>query len=133
LSEGPVRGTRARAAAEAGRRGEALAARSLRKGGYKILERNLRIGRNEADIVALDPDGETVVVIEVKTRRGTYLPPEVSVDRRKRRHLTRFALRLQERRRYTDRPFRFDVITIVLAPAGPPEIQHYENAFDCEE
>jgi len=126
-------GDRARAAAEAGRHGETLAARFLRRGGYRILERNLRIGRDEADIVALDPDRETIVVVEVKTRRGRYLAPELNVDRRKRRHLTRLALRLQERARYAERPFRFDVITIVMASEGSPDIEHYENAFDAEE
>lgn len=128
----PIR-DRARAAAEAGRRGETLATHSLRQAGYRILDRNLRIGRDEADIVALAPDGETIVIVEVKTRRGRYLAPELNVDRPKRRHLTRLALRLQERRRYADRPMRFDVLTIVLSDGGPPEIEHFENAFDAEE
>ena len=47
-----------------GRKGERLAARRLRRAGYRILERNLRIGRDEADIVALDPDRTTIVIVD---------------------------------------------------------------------
>ena len=109
-----------------------MAAGFLRRLGYRILERNLRIGRNEADIVAVDPDAETIVIVEVKTRRGRYLAPEVNVDHRKRRRLRRLALCLSERRGYADRPFRFDVISIVETPGGAPEIEHFENAFEGE-
>jgi Holliday junction resolvase-like predicted endonuclease len=28
-----------------------------------------------------------------------------------------------------DRPFRFDIVTIVVGQKGTPEINHYENAF----
>jgi Holliday junction resolvase-like predicted endonuclease len=28
-----------------------------------------------------------------------------------------------------NRPFRFDVVTIVLGRKGRPQIRHYENAF----
>ena len=50
-----------------GRWGEDLAARELRRRGYDVLERNQRVGRGEVDLVARQ--GETVVLVEVKTRR----------------------------------------------------------------
>ncbi|MCJ7693775.1 MAG: YraN family protein, partial [Sedimentisphaerales bacterium] len=28
-----------------------------------------------------------------------------------------------------DRPFRFDVIMVILGRSGQPQIRHYENAF----
>ena len=49
-----------------GDRGERLAARWLTRRGYRILHRKLTIGRDEADLVAVDPHG-TVVIVEVKT------------------------------------------------------------------
>ncbi|HID55979.1 TPA: YraN family protein, partial [Candidatus Poribacteria bacterium] len=53
---------------EIGLLGEEIAADFLRRKGYRLLERNIRIGRGEIDLVALD--GETLVFVEVKTRKG---------------------------------------------------------------
>ena len=53
---------------ECGRIGEAIACHYLTLIGYGIIERNLRIGRNEIDIVA--SDGNCLVFVEVKTRRS---------------------------------------------------------------
>ena len=50
-----------------GQRGEAAAARYLRRLGYKIVARSDRFGPGEPDLVALDRD--TIVFVEVKTRR----------------------------------------------------------------
>ncbi len=55
--------------ADCGRIGETIAAGYLRLIGYRIIERNLRIGRNEIDIVAFD--GDCLVFVEVKTRRNS--------------------------------------------------------------
>jgi len=52
-----------------GKRGEEIAAEYLKKQGFKIIDRNFRIRGGEIDIVALDSD--TLVFIEVKTRRST--------------------------------------------------------------
>jgi putative endonuclease len=51
-----------------GRLGEALAERFLVSRGYTILERNLRVGRAEIDLVA--ERGELLVAVEVKWRRA---------------------------------------------------------------
>ena len=51
---------------EIGRYGEDMAAKLLRKKGYKILERNFRAGHNEIDIIAQNKD--YTVFVEVKTR-----------------------------------------------------------------
>ena len=53
--------------AELGRWGEDLAARELKRRNYRILDRNVRVGRGELDIVATDRDA--TVFVEVKTRR----------------------------------------------------------------
>lgn len=57
--------------AQLGRIGEAIAARHLASRGLEILDRNWRCRvdglRGELDLVARD--GETLVVVEVKTRR----------------------------------------------------------------
>ena len=62
-----------------GERGERLAARWLARRGYRILHRNLKIGRDEADLVAVDPGGRTPVSGEVKTR-ASVTPPSTHVE-----------------------------------------------------
>ena len=52
-----------------GKRGEDLACRALRRRGYAVLARRYRTRWGEIDIVARD--GDTLVFVEVKTRRST--------------------------------------------------------------
>ena len=43
-----------------GARGERLAARYLKRRGYRLLHRNFKLGDDEADIIAIDPDQRTM-------------------------------------------------------------------------
>ena len=112
-----------------GDRGERLAARWLKRRGYRILHRNLSIGRDEADLVAVDPGGRMLVIVEVKTRSSATPPPEAGLTRGKQRHLERFAARLGRRREYRDLPIRIDAIAIVWPQGGKPDIRHYKDVF----
>jgi putative endonuclease len=113
-----------------GERGERLAARWLRRRGYRILHRNYAIGRDEADLVAVDPDGRTLVIVEVKTRASAAGPgPEAGLTPAKRRCLLRLAARLRARPAYRGHPVRLDAVAIVWPPDGAPEIRHYLSAF----
>jgi putative endonuclease len=94
-----------------GRRGEKLAERYLRRRGYRIVARNFRAAGAEIDLVAMD--GDTVVFVEVKTRRAVGAgAPEDSVTEHKQRQLRRAAEIFSARYRAHDRPMRFDVIAI---------------------
>jgi putative endonuclease len=117
-----------------GAHGEDLAARFLMKQGYRILDRNLKLVDDEADLVAIDPDGRTVVIVEVKTRRNDTIAPEWSIHHSKQAHMARLASRLQRRSLYRDRPFRFDAIAVIVSnehtePAAEPVIRHHVAAF----
>ena len=114
-----------------GRRGERLAERWLRRRGYRILQRNLRIGDEEADLIMLDPDGRTIVIVEVKSRASDDPPPELSVGPQKQHRLSRFAGRLMRRPGYADRPIRFDVLIVIGPQTKQPEIRHHPGAFEC--
>jgi len=113
-----------------GDRGERLAARWLKRRGYRILHRKLTIGRDEADLVAVDPGGRALVIVEVKTRRRAAPPPEAGLTRAKHSRLVRLAARLQERREYRDMQIRFDAIAIVWPDGAKPDVRHYQDAFD---
>src|SRR5260370_13693920 len=73
-----------------GRRGENLAARHLRRRGYRILVRNFRAAGAEIDLVAMVR--ETLVFVEVKARQGTSMgEPAQAVGERKRERILRAA------------------------------------------
>ena len=118
----------------AGRRGERLAVRALRRAGHNILARNYRCPAGEADVISLDRSaelGETIVFAEVKTRSGGALAnPESAVDREKRKRLVRVARYYLAHHDTADRPVRFDVISVILHHDAKPEITHIPDAFD---
>ena len=78
-------------------------------------------------MVALDG---AIVFVEVKTRADeSFEPPESTVTAAKKNKLFKTARYFLATHNIDDRPFRFDVVTIVLAPTGRPQIRHYENTF----
>ncbi len=94
-----------------GRRSERLAARHLRWRGYRVLARNFRAAGAEIDLVAME--GDTVVFVEVKARRGNVAgTPAAAVDEGKQRRIRRAAEIFAARYRTGNRPIRFDVVAI---------------------
>ena len=57
--------------ARLGAQGESIAAAHLEASGLKIMARNFRTRYGEIDLIA--EDGDTLVFVEVKTRRGGSL------------------------------------------------------------
>lgn len=95
-----------------GARGEDIAARRLRDDGWSVVERNMRWGRREIDIVARR--GITLAFVEVKTRRGVgYGSPEEAVTWKKRLEIEAVARYYLARSAEDDLDVRFDVIAIV--------------------
>jgi len=114
-----------------GVRGEAAAARYLKRRGYHIVARGDRLRPGEIDLVAVDR--QTVVFVEVKTRESTEAgQPEEAVDAAKQRRLTRAAVAYLKRHGLLECPARFDVIAVTW-PAGQrrPAIEHFRNAFEA--
>lgn len=115
---------------ELGRRGEDLAVDHLRRAGLLVLDRNWRPHRagvrGELDIVARE--GDELVVVEVKTRRSlAYGVPAESITQRKIRSLRSLALAWLEQRSVHAPNIRFDVVSIVIPPAGHPVIEHLRS------
>jgi putative endonuclease len=115
-----------------GQRGEAAAARFLRRRGCKILARGDRLRRrDELDLVVLD--GKTIVFVEVKTRRTQeFGHPAEAVDLPKQQRLTRLALAFLKRHRLLEHPARFDVVAVTWPEdTRRPAIEHVQNAFEA--
>jgi putative endonuclease len=112
-----------------GARGEKLACAFLRRQGYKILYRNFRARHGgEVDIVCRD--GDTLVFIEVKTRRHDDLVrPSEAINAAKRKLISRGALAWLQLLDNPDILSRFDVVEIVLAEDGEPRFELIRDAF----
>lgn len=100
-----------------GLRGEALVADALTARGWRVIDRRWRSPFGEIDLVAMD--GDEVVFIEVKTRRGhAYGMPEEAVDRRKRLHLRRAAAAYLDAAGWWGREWRIDVAAVTVRSDG---------------
>lgn len=106
-----------------------MAAAHLEAKGYKIIDRKFRVVEAELDLVARD--GDVLVFVEVRTRRGGERGmAALSVGPRKAKKLllaTKWYLeRNPDARAF---PMRIDVVTVELDRAGVVrEIVHYDDA-----
>jgi putative endonuclease len=120
----------------AGDAAEDLVATRLAAAGWAILARNVRVGRGELDLVAVDPGPPgALVIVEVRWRRDrSFGLPEETVDWRKRRQVRLAALALLDRglpdgRELPALPLRFDLV-VVEPPSGPgqePRVRHHRH------
>ena len=116
---------------EIGRRGELIVAQWLEARGYRLLGRNVRVGRLELDIIARR--GGLVVVCEVRCRTDDRLvSPVETIDRAKAERVRRAAwLWLQDQPPHVrSASLRFDAASVVLGPPGrEPRVDYYEDAL----
>ena len=121
--------------------GESYAAAYLEQIGYRLVAANftLPVGRNrrgaiinaEIDLIAYD--GDTLCFIEVKSRSSdSFAPPQVNVDLRKRRQITRAARVYRQMLGIKDQPYRYDVVTVILADDSTPQIELLRNYWTDE-
>lgn len=119
-----------------GKRGESVAARYLRRKGFRILARNWRARSGEVDIIALEND--TLVFVEVKSRtladRGD---PLWRIDARKAGRIRRAALGYR-RRAGRDRRCRIDGVVVEFTPGRrgrpvPAEVRWYPALHSMDE
>ena len=116
-----------------GNKGEAAAAKYLRRHGYKILKRNYVADNNEIDIIARNRT--TLVFVEVKSRTvGTsdFLPrPAAAVDQKKQQAILKAAgIFIALNYEYRGLRQRFDVIEVYLENGKAKTVKHLINTFD---
>ena len=126
------------AAQQHGDAGERLVERRLIAAGWRILGRNIHLGRSEIDLVAVDPGPpQALVLIEVRWRSGrSFGLPEETVDWRKRRRLRAGIGTLIESGRLPDGtplpslPMRIDIVALEpsVDGAGEVTVRHHRSA-----
>lgn len=123
--------------------GESYAAAYLERLGYCLVAANftLPVGRNlrgaiinaEIDLIAYD--NNTLCFIEVKTRASDWFaPPQVNVDLRKRRQISRAARAYRQMLGIEDQPYRYDVVTVIpnKRDSSTPEVELLRNFWTDE-
>lgn len=119
-----------------GRYGERIAARYLRRHGYKILEKNFVANNHEIDIIAESCD--TVAFIEVKTRTLSKQSPNEprpasAVNAKKQRAIISAAKSYIGFNR-TGKKKRLDIVEVLVNDNkwrySLAEIKHLQNAFN---
>lgn len=120
-----------------GRKGEQAAAAYLTSQGFRIIDTNVHLAAGEADLIALDPDQQTYVIVEVKTRarrpgqplQSAQTPPEAAITAHKRSKLRKIAAHLKRTNQWSRT--RVDVIAIEqIEDGGKPRlvIRHHKDA-----
>lgn len=112
-----------------GRWGEKRSEKFLKNKGLHPLTRNFSCKMGEIDLIMVDGDG-AIVFIEVKCRANEdFTPAETLVTTDKQKKMNYTAQYFLRTHRISDRPYRFDIVTIVLNSNGREQINHYQNAF----
>ena len=113
---------------EIGELGEDLACDFLRSKGYRILNRNIKIHRNEIDIVATD--NKIAIFIEVKSSTSLDYNAGFKVNYEKEERIRRASEIFLQRRDVEELERRYDIVEVYLTPKGKLiSIKHIENAF----
>ena len=115
-----------------GRSGEDVAARFLSRHGFRVIDRNVRIGRGELDIVAVSDS--LLLFVEVKSHK-TRESGLLAVDEEKCARLYSAAEAwLARHTQYTDLQCRFDLMIVTprmgLLGLLPPRIEHMKDIIN---
>jgi len=112
-----------------GRRGENLAADFLRQRGHVIVAQNYRNQFGEIDIIT--QDGDTLVFVEVKTRKSRrYGDAATAVTLKKQRQIAKVALAYMAGRP-PQTAARCDVVCVTIGAVGQIQLSLIENAFEA--
>ena len=115
---------------------ESIAEQALLRAGWIVLGRQVRIGRGELDLVAIDPGPpRMLVIVEVRWRRTrAFGLAEETIDHRKRAHLRAAIGRLLEDGLPGDvalpqLPFRVDLVVVEppSASGGERRMRHHRS------
>jgi putative endonuclease len=116
---------------ERGRSFEEIAVGHLVRSGWTVLDRNIRFGRREIDLVMRR--GTTVAFVEVKGRGGTgYGHPLEAITVRKRAEIEKVATWWVARNGTDGQEYRFDAVAVLKRADGRCSVEHVEDAWRME-
>jgi putative endonuclease len=105
-----------------------VAARYLKKQGYRILARNYRCAAGEIDLIAAK--GDAIVFVEVKTRMASDSDDGTNpVHPRQQIRIERAARFFLGSAQIHNRSYRFDVVLVLHRETGGLQVEHVVDAF----
>ncbi len=109
-----------------GIQGEDLASKFLKRLGYEVRDRNIRLGKDEIDILAFDPEDKVLVFVEVKTRKKSDVDygPELDFHHRKKKRLKRAMDKWIADNNF-DESYRLDLLCVVAGKVT----QHFKEVL----
>jgi putative endonuclease len=115
---------------ETGRRGEVLAYWYLRRMGYTIVARNLRLRSDAGELDLIGWDGPILSFIEVKTRTSDEAgPPEMAVTPAQQKRIARAAQIYMRRLKKKEVNYRFDIVSVEWKREAGCQVRLIKNAF----
>jgi putative endonuclease len=113
------------------KRGERAAEKHLKRNGIRTLARNYRLPQGEIDLLCLERQTGTIIVVEVKSRKytsdvPTNIDPSANITAKKRAKLITLAKSIKKMPQYRDRPVRIDAVSVRFLPDHrKPSVRHY--------
>ncbi len=112
-----------------GNRGEEIAAEYLQERGYTLVDRRWRCRYGEIDLIARK--GDTLVFVEVRSRRGSVDDAAQSVGPLKQNRLQLLATEYLAGMEAPQNA-RIDVVCVAWKTGAPPEVEHIEGAVEVD-
>jgi len=110
---------------QTGLQAEELAAQHLQNNGYNIIGLRHKTKEGEIDIVAEQPATNTLVMVEVKSRKTPYLTEDIITKKQKQRIMNATLMFLADNERYSTHNIRFDFMYFCANKL----ISHIEGAW----
>ncbi|HLI35311.1 MAG TPA: YraN family protein [Terriglobia bacterium] len=115
---------------ETGRHGEMLAYWYLRRMGYTIVARNLRLRSDAGELDLIGWDGPVLSFIEVKTRTSDEAgPPEIAVTPAQQKRIARAAQIYMRRLKKKEVNYRFDIVSVEWKMETGCQVRLIKDAF----
>lgn len=113
-----------------GRRGETLAYWYLRRQGYTMVARNLRMRSDMGELDLVGWDGPVLAFVEVKTRSSLEGgQPEETVGARQRQRIAKAAEAYMRRLRRKELNYRFDIVSVIWGEREGFHLRLIKDAF----
>ncbi|MBQ0075066.1 MAG: YraN family protein [Prevotella sp.] len=114
-----------------GKWGEEQAAKYLEEKGWYIRHRDWRDKHRDLDIVCIDANMTTLLIVEVKTRSSDYFKdPVESITLEKQNNILKASTAYRRFYNLWNLDLRIDTICIVGTPGKMVRLDHQENAID---
>lgn len=108
--------------------GESLALQYMKRLGWRLVDRNIRVGIDELDLLLISPDEKVMAIVEVRTTANVTRSPEWTLNKKKRLRMVRVAKQVRSVAKSHRCALRVDLIAVTIREPEPL-IRHYEGIF----